>query len=162
RRQLRRGARPRHERARLALDVVGALLERGARAHAAGCEDPDTGPVRARRHGHLSRRVPARARRIGGRRQDLWRAPPGRSLPAAGRCGGRASRRSAPARRRRVDPSLASAAMGLNRRTAIVAALVAVMVARRFLPARGVRPLLPTLVETVLLDDLSGLDGWTV
>src|SRR5439155_409772 len=80
-RQLRRGARARHERARVAVDLVGPAVERGARADAVRGARADARHRRARRHRHLSLRVPARLRGVGGTRQDVRGAGGGGSLP---------------------------------------------------------------------------------
>src|SRR5438093_1334684 len=111
RRQLRRGARARHEPARVAVDLVGPAVERGARADAVRGARADARHRRARRHRHLSLRVPARVRGVGGTRQDVRGAGGGGSLPPARRRRRSEARGPEGSRRGRAHPAVARRAL---------------------------------------------------
>src|SRR5207244_706114 len=110
-RQLRRGARARHERARVAVDLVGPPVERGARADAARRARPDARDRRARRHRHLSFRMPARVRGLGGARQGVRGAGGSGSLPPARRRRRGEARGPEGSRRGRAHPTVAARAL---------------------------------------------------
>src|SRR4029077_13166979 len=74
------------------LDVVGAVVECRARAHAACGQRADARRCGARRHRHLPRRVPPRVRGVGRAGQGVRRAGrrgPLSPVPVAGAGGGR-------------------------------------------------------------------------
>src|SRR5207249_4092463 len=111
RRQLRRGARARHERARVDVDLVGPPVERRARAHAARRARPDAPDRRARQRRRRARRVPARVRGLGGARQGVRGAGGSGSLPPARRRRGGEARGPQGSRRGRAHPAVAARAL---------------------------------------------------
>src|SRR5437667_346561 len=111
RRQLRRGAGTRDERAWLAVHLVGAPVERRARAHAACRDRADAGDLRHGGHRHLSERVSPGLRGGGRPRQDLRGAARRRPLPQPRRGRGRPAPRPARSRRRRADRPVAPPAL---------------------------------------------------